>query len=201
MNQLCYAAGTFLALMMTMAPLSAQADSKRTPEQMKASYAAHKSDFDYLLGDWAFTSESRDYGKFAGRWSAVRLDTGQILDEYRVVGDKGETYYATTTIRAYNAAADRWELIGMDGGGGLQDFGTAQRVNSEMHLEQKFGVAGGKPTILRIRYYNIEADRFSWSADRSVDGGQTWVKDFQRIEARRIGPPREMGALVPGKKP
>ena len=181
--------------------LSAQADSKRTLEEIKAAYAAHKSDFDYLLGDWEFTSESHDHGKFGGRWSAVRLATGQILDEYRVTGDKGETFYVSSTIRAYNAAADRWELIGMDAGGGLQDFGTAQRVNSEMHIEQKFGVADGKPITLRIRYYNIQPDRFSWSADRSTDGGRTWMKDFQRIEAHRIGPSRDLGALAPAKKP
>ena len=116
MTRLRFLAGAALAAM--LATLSGQADSKRTPEQLKVSYAAHKSDFDYLLGDWEFTSESREYGKFGGRWSAVRLETGQILDEYRVVGDKGETFHVTSTIRSYNAAADHWELIGMDGGGG-----------------------------------------------------------------------------------
>jgi hypothetical protein len=201
MTQRRFLAGIVLAAMLATAPLSAQADSKRTPEQLKASYAAHKSDFDYLLGDWEFTSESREYGKFGGRWSAVRLETGQILDEYRVIGDKGETFHVTSTIRSYNAAADRWELIGMDGGGGLQDFGTAQRVDSEMHIEQKFGVASGKPTILRIRYYNIQPDRFSWSAERSTDGGETWTKNFQTIEARRIGRRRELGPLAPAKRP
>lgn len=186
---------------LTISAISAQPDSKRTVEQMKASYDAHKSDFDYLLGDWEFTAQSRDHGKFAGRWSAVRLDTGQILDEYRVVGDKGETYYVTSTVRAYNAVADRWELVGMEQGGGLQDFGTGHRVGSEMHIEQKFGVAAGKPTTLRIRYYDIQPDRFSWSADRSMDGGQTWVKDFMTIEARRIGPTRVMGPLASPTKP
>jgi len=200
MNHLRFLAGFILAAL-TATPLSAQTSSKRTPEQVKASYAAHQSDFDYLLGDWEFTSESREYGKFGGRWSAVRLEKGQILDEYRVLGDNGETFYLSTTIRAYNAVADRWELIGMDAGSGLQDFGTAERVNSEMHIEQKFGVAAGKPVTLRIRYYNIQPGRFSWAADRSADGGLTWVKDFQRIEARRIGPPRTLGALVPARKP
>jgi len=193
-------AGTLLVLIWVTTLLSAQADSKRTPEQIKASYAAHKSDFDYLLGDWEFTSEGRDYGKSGGRWSALRLDTGEILDEYRVLGDNGQTFYVSTTIRAYNASADRWELISMDAGGGLQDFGTAQLVNSEMRIEQKFGVAGGKPAMLRIRYYNIQPDRFSWNADASKDGGQTWVKDYLHIEARRIGPPRSMGPLT-AKKP
>jgi hypothetical protein len=200
MNLLRLAGVKLLASMLALAPLSAQVDSKRSPAQLKAAIEAHQSDFDYLLGDWEFTSESKDHGKFQGRWSAVRLDTGQILDEYRVLGSNGETYYVTSTIRAYNATADRWELIGMDGGGGLQDFGTAYLVNGEMHIEQKFGVAGGKPTMLRIRYYNIQSDRFSWSADRSADGGVTWISAFQTIEAHRIGPSRSLGALAPAPR-
>jgi hypothetical protein len=158
---------------------------------------AHPTDFDYLLGDWEFTAESREYGKYGGYWSAVRLATGQILDEYRVAGDGGQTIYVSTTIRAYNAASDRWELIGMDEGTGLQDFGSGRRVNGEMHIEQKWGLTSGHPSTVRIRYYNIQPDRFSWAADRSTDGGKTWVKDYQRIEARRIGPARLLGALAP----
>jgi hypothetical protein len=184
----------FLAfLILACAPLFAQTAAARTE--------AHKSDFDYLLGDWEFTAQNPDYGKFGGRWSAVRIEGGQILDEYRVLGDKGETFYVSTTIRAYNAAADHWELIGMDTGGGLQDFGIGQRAGAEMHIEQKFGVADGKPAIMRIRYYNIQPDRFSWTADRSLDGGQTWIKEYMHIEARRIGAARMLGQLTPPKKP
>jgi hypothetical protein len=180
--------------------LSAQTPSRKSPEQMKALYEAHKADFDYLLGDWEFTTVSKQYGKGRGYWSAVRLVTGQILDEFRIVGDNGETYYVTTTIRAYNAALDRWELVGMGGTGGLQDIGTGYRKGSEVHIEQKFGVAGENLSILKIRYHDIQPDRFSWRADRSVDGGKTWISDDQQIEARRIGPPRSLGPLAPARK-
>jgi hypothetical protein len=192
--------GTSLIFSMALGSLPGQTNPKRTPEQLKALYADHQGDFDYLLGDWEFTAESRQYGKFRGYWSAVRLENGSILDEYRIVDDNGESVYATTTIRAYNAPADRWELIGMDGAGGLQDFGTGQRTNSEMHIEQKFGVANGSPSMMRIRYYDIQPDRFSWTADRSTDDGKTWVERFQQIEARRIGPRRSLGPLAGGKK-
>jgi hypothetical protein len=172
---------------------------QRTPEQIEASFNEHKGNFDYLLGDWEFTADSKEYGKHGGYWSAVKLAEGQILDEYRVTGDKGETYYVTMSLRNYNKFADRWELVGADAGGGMQDFGTARRVGSEMHIEQKFGVAGGEAAIMRIRYYNIEKDRFSWAADRSTDGGKTWVKNHLQIEARRIGPPRSLGPLAPAR--
>ena len=182
-------------------PVSTQTTGKRTPEQIQASYEEHKGDFDYLLGDWEFTAVSQQYGKMRGYWSAVRLDEGQILDEYRIVGDKGETYYVTSTLRNYNKFLDRWELVGADAGTGLQDFGTGHRAGAEMHIEQKFGVASGNPSTWKIRYFDIRPDRFSWSADRSTDGGKTWVKNFQTIEARRIAPARSLGPLTQAKKP
>ena len=166
---------------------------------MQASYEAHKRDFDYLLGDWEFSAVSREYGNFRGYWSAVRLDGGQILDEYRIVGDKNETFYVTSTLRNYNKALDRWELVGMDAGNGLQDVGTALRVGTEMHIEQRFGVMSDQPSTWKIRYSDIQPDRFSWIADRSTDGGKTWQAKHQTIDARRIGPARSLGPLAPAR--
>jgi hypothetical protein len=192
-----------LAALVAIAPAArAQTVPKRTPEQIKASYDVHQGDFDYLLGDWEFTSVSREFGTGRGYWSAVRLGDGApILDEYRVVGDSGQTWYMTHTLRAYNAVLDQWELVSTEGGTGLQNIGTGRRVGGEMQIEQKFGVIGPKPSIWHIRYYDIRPDRFSWAGDRSTDGGKTWEKDHLRIEARRIGPARTLGPLAPPRKP
>ena len=179
------------------------AQTPKSEEQIEALVQAHKGDFDYLLGDWEFTGTRKMPSgdqKFRGVWSAVRLADGQVLDEYRVVGDAGETWYVTTTLRNYNAFADCWELVGASPGQGLQDFGTAQREGAEVRIEQRFGVASGKPHTWRIRYHGIQADRFSWTADRSTDGGVTFVKDYQQIEARRTGPARTMDALAPASR-
>ncbi|MBA3885841.1 MAG: hypothetical protein H0X67_08920 [Acidobacteria bacterium] len=89
--------------------------------------------------------------------------------------------------------------IGSEPGTGLQDFGTAKRVGDEMHIEQTFGVAGGTPSIMRIRYYNIRPDAFSWAGDRSTDGGKTWGKNHLTIEARRIGPARTLPSRAPAR--
>jgi hypothetical protein len=193
--------GPLIASVVIVFNLCAQATGQRTREQIKASYDAHQGDFDYLLGDWAFTSVSHEYGTGGGYWSAVRLAEGaQVLDEYRVVGDSGETYYASSTLRAYNAVLDQWELVSAESGTGLQNMGTGHRVGAEMHLEQRFGAMSPTPSIWRIRYYDIRPDRFSWAGDRSTDDGRTWDKDFLRIEARRIGPARTLGPLAPAKK-
>ena len=179
-------------------PLVAQTDAdKQKQERLEASFQAHKNDFDYLLGDWEFTAEDKQWGKYGGRWSAVKLDDGQILDEYRVLGDNDETYHVTTTLRNYNKFLERWELIGADGGSGLRDFGTATRTGDEMRIDQTYGASTDQPTQWRIRYYDIKPDRFSWTADVSKDGGKTWTAKHLVIEAKRIGPARSMGPLTP----
>lgn len=155
-----------------------------------------ESDFDYLLGDWVFDADDKQWGKFTGRWSAVKLAEGQILDEYRVLDGDGGTIYVTTTLRNYNEQTKQWELIGADAGSGLQDFGTARRVGDEMRIEQRFGVARGNPTLMRIRYYNIKPDSFSWSGDLSKDDGKTWMPGYVRIEARRVGGARTLPPLT-----
>ena len=189
------------AILLAASLMAAQAVPKRSSEQIKASYDAHQGEFDYLLGDWEFTSVSREFGKGRGYWSAVRLAEGaQILDEYRVVGEAGETFYASSTLRAYNAVMDRWELVSAEQGTGLQNVGTGRRVGAEMHLEQKFGVTTASPSLWRIRYYDIRPDRFSWAADRSMDAAKTWEKNHLTIEARRVGPARSLGPLTPAKK-
>jgi hypothetical protein len=190
-----------LAIVLAVIPPLVHAQSAgRTREQVEASFKEHKDEFNYLLGDWEFTSVNKQYGEARGYWSAVLLDEGQILDEYRVVGDSGQTWYVTTTLRNYNGALDRWELIGADAGIGLQDMGTGLKVGDEMHIEQRFGVMSPQPSLWRIRYYDIRADRFSWTADRSTDEGRTWVREYLRIEARRIGPARTMGPITAARK-
>ncbi len=170
----------------------------KTQAQIHALFEAHKGDFDYLLGDWQFSADNKQYGRFDGYWSAVRLaGEGRILDEFRVVGDSGQTYDLSSTLRVYDALNDRWDLVSTGFPNGLRDVGTGQRVGDEVHIEQTFGVGGPGPVTLRIRYYDIGPDHFSWNADRSTDGGKTWVKDFFHIEAHRIGPPRTVAPLTP----
>ena len=193
-----YAARALAPLALAPAARAQTAADSARARQLRASWERHKGDFDYLLGDWTFTAQSKQWGRFHGLWSAVRLEGGgPILDEYRITGDSGQTFYVSTTLRSYNAAADRWELVSVDDGTGLRNIGTAHLAGGEMHIEQTFDATGSSPAQWRIRYYDIQPERFSWAADRSTDGGRTWVTDYLRIEARRAGPPKPAVALAP----
>lgn len=187
-----------VAGMMT-SPASSQLPHGGEAERMVALFEERKGDFDYLVGEWRFTAQHAEWGEGRGYWTAVRLSSGDgshVLDEYRIVGEDDETLFVSTTIRAYNAARGLWELVSADRGTGLQDVGTARKVGDEMHVEQRFGVALGEPSLWRIRYYDIRPDAFSWVADRSLDDGATWERGYMRIEARRVGPARSLGPLA-----
>lgn len=168
------------------APLAAQ--KKLSEKDVDRLVAAHAHDFDYLLGDWEFDSDSKDWGKAGGRWSVIQLETGAILDEYRVVGDTGQTWYVTHTLRSYNAVTDQWDLVGIDHGTGLSSTGHGTRKGNEVHIEQSFTNASGPTNRMRIRYYDIAPDSFKWEAAVSKDGGKTWVPRHLTIAARRVGP-------------
>ena len=186
-------------VMLTVATITAQSTT-RTRAQMVASYNERKADFEYLLGNWEFTGHSLERGDVHGHWNAARLaESYQVMDVFRITGTKDKTAPVTTTLRAYDVIHDRWELVSTEEGVGLQNFGTGQRHNGEMHIEQTFLAIdlSGKVTssVWRIRYHDISADRFLWSGDRSPDGGKTWQKDFMTLDVRRVGPARTIDPL------
>ena len=90
-----FAAALILALPVTARLLRAQ--NSQTPEQLRASYETRKHDFDYLLGDWEFIANG---GEFHGFWTAIRLEDGQILDQFRVTGNDGATLASTVSVRS-----------------------------------------------------------------------------------------------------
>lgn len=174
-------AALLLYPLMALVPPAAPAQDSPT-----ISGAEHRAAFDYLLGDWAFTGERlgpNGRQKFKGFWTATRTPAnGTIVDEYRVVDDSGRTVYVTTTLRRFHPGEQRWALVSIEGNGNLAE-GRGWKDGPDMRIEQDYG--GG---LLRFRYYSIQPDRFSW-VGAGPDAAGTY-REFQWIEARRVGPHR-----------
>jgi len=143
----------------------------------------HRQAFDYLLGDWEFTGErmsANGKAKFRGYWTATRTpDNHSLIDEYRVVDDGGKTTYVTTTLRVFDPRDHKWRIASIERSGNLAE-GRAWKDGTDMRIEQSYG-----GPVLRFRYYNIQADRFSWVGSGPDDKGE--YHEFQWIEARRVG--------------
>src|SRR5256885_5545438 len=154
------------------------------------------SQFDFLLGEWTVDVTSKAPGtppQYRGVWRAAKTLNGLgIVDEYGVVDDAGRIVYAGTTLRVFDTKAGSWTMRYVDELGGETGRWSelaGVKDGAEMHVEQRGQSRDGGTTVLKIRYYNIQPDHFSWVADHSSDGGATWVRDYWRIEAARVTMP------------
>ena len=149
-------------------------------------------DFDFLIGAWDITYNSKAPGippKVRGRWTATRQADGRLIaDEFRLFGADGATVALGMTYRVFDPSKKVWNARYVDAvNSPLWHEGRAWRDGPDIRLDQRTPAGA----ILRIRYSDITPETFRWRADRSTDGGKTWVADAIRIEARREGPPAQ----------
>jgi hypothetical protein len=146
------------------------------------------SQFDFLIGTWNLQVQPNIPNvppKVSGKWTAQKSADGyMIVDEYRLFDDAGNTAYLGETYRVYNPQSKEWEFRYVEPYRGTWHEGTGRMENGEMHLLQKTVRPDGSESLLKIRYFNISDNHFSWSSERSSDGGKTWTKGGS-IEATR----------------
>ena len=73
-------------------------------------------------------------------------------------------------------------MLGTTSTGNEFALGLTWSDGSNRYAIQRYGTA-----IMRIRYLSIKENHFLWRADRSTDGGKTWLLDAWTMEAKRIG--------------
>ena len=150
------------------------------------------SQFDFLIGEWAVDVTSKAANtppRYKGVWQARKTLNGLgIVDEYAVADDHDQVVYAGTTLRAFDTNSKTWTMRYVDQAGGRTGHWSdlvGKEEGQEIHVEQRGRTPDGRTTILKIRYFDIQPNHFSWVADRSEDGGVTWVREYLRIEATR----------------
>jgi len=150
------------------------------------------TDFDFLVGKWSFTFQSRDRDHpetylpaFDGIWTGIKTHDNLIVeDEFSRDAGNG-TRTMTVTYRVMNAQRKLWEIQGVGARRGVWQPGIAWSQGTDRFLVQE---NPDQKMLVRIRYYDITPTHFLWRADGSLDRGKTWVKDVMLIEAKRISP-------------
>ena len=72
-------------------------------------------------------------------------------------------------------------MLGTNTDGGEFALGLTWSDATNRYAIQHYGTA-----IMRIRYFALGPERFLWRADRSTDGGRTWLLDAWTMEATRF---------------
>jgi hypothetical protein len=181
-----------------LAATVAQAQGHREialPDTLGASFSiadsATKSgtpaDYDFLIGLWHFRFQTRGPNGafnegFTGHWTFEKKPGGLLIeDRWRPDDPSAPLGTSTYTYRSFDPDRKIWHMLGTHDTGGEFALGLTWSDVSNRYAIQHYG-----PAIVRIRYFAIEKDRFLWRADRSTDGGQTWLLDAWTMEATRI---------------
>jgi hypothetical protein len=132
-----------------------------------------RCDLDFWLGEWDATWA----GGGRGRNSVTKVLDGKVVLE-RFDGYPGTTLQGMS-MSVYDEGADHWVQTWMDNEGGWFHL-AGRRENGEVQL-----LCRQPEAMLRMRFYDIAEDAFSWSWERSADGGATWQAVWRIAYARR----------------
>lgn len=137
--------------------------------------------FDFFIGDWdvdatKFQPDGSVWFQYKARWLAQYLDDGRIvMDEFKAFAPNGQQISSYVTVRTFCEITSRWEMTG------LAAFQPAPNAewngiwsNGEMQLDAVGIDPQGTRARTRIRFFNIEAQRFAWESRSSTDDGKTW---------------------------
>lgn len=151
------------------------------------------SQFAFLIGSWRgdvkVRGEDGAYEAHEARWVArYILDGYAIADEYREMRSTGELVRFGATYRSYNSDKNTWIMKWHDALAstwldlGPEDLGGVRVDDTSITFKHRH-----PPNILvRITFSDISEDRFSWRADSSTDGGETWDESVMAIDAYRV---------------
>ena len=194
-----------LAVVLVGPSLSAQTRAITFPDTLGANFAIADSarelgsatNFDFLVGTWRFTFQGRKpdgtfYPSFAGHWFVTKQDSERytadqkqietvfVEDQWRPDDADAAASAGTYTYRAFSQR-HLWTIQGINTYQADWEPGLAWGDATNRYLVQHYG-----PAIERIRYFAITPTQFLWRADRSSDGGKTWLLDHWTMQATRI---------------
>lgn len=162
------------------------------------------SQFAFLIGTWQCESKLKgpdgEYRTFPATWVARYILDGYVIaDEFRQLGPAGEVAQLGQSLRSYNTDQKAWIIKWLDALDstwlelGPEDLGGVRvqgGVITYQHRRPRGRVGRLFPlqSLFRLSFSNISEDHFTWRAELSTDGGETWA-EVQVIEASRVKTP------------
>ncbi len=153
---------------------------------------AELAKFAFLIGTWRGEGRSMNQDgstdTYQMSWVGRYVMGGHaIADEARVFDEEGGLTAHFITHRFYDRTADRWYI---------EAFNVLASTTVRQAPDDLGGVQSGDgsitlmthwpPALGRESFLNIHHDHFTYCCDISMDGGQSWVDEWDMIEARRV---------------
>jgi len=164
------------------------------PRGMNAAAPMETAQFAPLIGEWSNTVRwmldlnEKKYGpEIEGTWLfRFGWDGFGIDDEWRQVGIPGS---GGPAHRFFDPSSKKWVMVYMPA-----NQPRSQIWSMEGGFDEKGELTGqfkgvdprGREFLGRVRFYDIQKDRFLWQHDRSYDGGKTWIEKVAVSESVRL---------------
>ena len=139
---------------------------------------AGSDEFDFWLGTW--TASWGDAGEHGS--NLVRRMLNNFVVEERFDGRPGADFQGMS-VSVYDTHRGVWLQTWVDDAGSYFALEGARR-GDEMVLFCDRHNDASRAAVFRMRFHDIEADSFTWSWERSDDGGTTFALKW-RIAYRR----------------
>ena len=142
------------------------------------------SEFDFWVGKWNLTWVYGDGTEGKGiNHIEKTLDDKVIQENFQAVDNGPYSGFKGTSISVFNPNSKMWRQAWADNQGGYFNFvgevDEGLRVFKTTPFKNK-----GEEIILRMRFYKIQADSFTWDWEQSKDGGQTWALQWRILYER-----------------
>jgi hypothetical protein len=144
--------------------------------------------FDFLLGEWEIEMLVMPEGTTVGRRARSQvhriLDGTALFDEIRHLDQTGHVNFWGASFRTYVPDRDAWYVVWMMANVEGYSELRAEVVDGEVRTSGQGRDPGGE-LIEEGQYHDISADGYSFTLDRSYDGGKTWIRPFVSFRATR----------------
>jgi len=168
------------------------AQNEKVMKSNTKAYNEQLSDFAFIIGRWECDVNIKkgddEFEQNEALWTGrYILDGNAIEDEYRETNEDGELIRLGINIRSYNNE-NGWTMKWFDAlNSSWLDLGPKElggvHVNSSSISFKHFAL---NDMLVRITFFDIKDDSFSWKADVSNDNGKTWDEKVFTIIANRI---------------
>jgi hypothetical protein len=167
-------------LWLTVSTLPVGCGEVRHAEVMKMGQNANG--FDFFLGEWEIEMLVMPEGTTVGR--RAKSQVHRILDGTALLDETGQVNFRGASFRTYVPDRDAWYVVWMMANVEGYSELRAEVVDGEVRTSGQGRDPGGE-LIEEGRYYDISADGYSFTLDRSYDGGKTWIRPFVSFRATR----------------
>ena len=135
--------------------------------------------FDFWLGKWSLTWKNQNGSDGRGTNLIERVLDGQVIRESfeDVQGFKG------MSLSVISTRTKTWRQTWVDNQGGYIDLEAFVDGDKRGFRTQPREV-NGQVVVMRMVFYDIQQDRFTWDWEASSDGGRTWTLNW-RIHYQR----------------